>query len=101
MSLERSGAAQKLRVEMCEESELSELSPLTCAGSPALCRSGRFCFVGPVTNGTIFCLHGTCWQTSRISSGVRVLWLEDGLGMVCVGWCFPGCQNCLIKRTHW
>ena len=36
----------------------------------------------PVTNGTIFCLRGTCWRTSRMSSGVRVLWLgwpRDGV----------------------
>jgi hypothetical protein len=43
----------------------------------------------------------TCWRTSRLSSGVRVLWLGMASGWYPVGWCFPGCQNCLIKRTHW
>ena len=27
--------------------------------------------------------------------------VSSGLGWCPVGWCFPGCQNCLIKRTHW
>jgi hypothetical protein len=54
-------------------------------------RSGS---VGPATNGT-------CWRTSRLSSGVRVLWLGVASGWCPVGWCFSSCQNCFIKRTHW
>src|SRR6202041_1991939 len=36
-----------------------------------------------------------------MSSGVRVLWLGIASGWCPVGWCFPNCQNCSIKRTHW
>src|SRR3984957_19767171 len=25
----------------------------------------------------------------------------DSLGLVSGGWCFPSCQNCSVKRTHW
>jgi hypothetical protein len=51
--------------------------------------------------GRSFCLRGTCWRTSRMSSGVRVLWLGVASVWFPVEWCFPSCQNCLIKRTHW
>ena len=51
--------------------------------------------------GRSFCLRGTCWRTTRMSSGVRVLWPGVASGWCPVGWCFPSCQNCLIKRTHW
>ena len=50
--------------------------------------------VGPVTNGTIFCLQGTCWRTSRMSSGVRVLWL----GMAS-GWCPVGGVSRVVKTA--
>src|SRR5580704_201703 len=36
-----------------------------------------------------------------MSSGLRVLWLGVASGWCPVGWCFPNCQNCFIKRTHW
>jgi hypothetical protein len=38
------------------------------------------------------------WRTSRLSSGVLVLWPRMASGRY--PWCFPSCQNCSIKRTH-
>jgi hypothetical protein len=61
---------------------------------PALSRSGRFCFVGPATNGTIFCLRDKCRRTSRIFSDVRVLWL----GMAS-GWCPVGGVSRVVKTA--
>ena len=40
----------------------------SCAGSPALCRSGRFCFVGAVTNETILLMMSP--PADRTSRGI-------------------------------
>ena len=49
-------------------------APSSCAGSPVLFGSGWFCSAGAVTNGTVFCLPGTCWgrpvcHPASVSSG--------------------------------
>jgi len=68
---------------MCEQSELSELSPVC----------GRLFR----KNGTPFCLRAPYRRTSRhpasVSSGLR----RPGLSGVVLS----SCQNCSIKRTHW
>jgi hypothetical protein len=56
---------------------------------------------GPVTHATVSLPTRRDWRAPRLSSGVRVIWPRDGPRRRPVEWCFPSCQNCSIKRTHW
>jgi hypothetical protein len=80
----------------CALSALCAISPLLMCWIAGRLPIGTVLFCRCGDERDILCLRGACWRMSRMSSDGRVLWL----GMAS-GWCFSGCQNCFIKRTHW
>ena len=56
------------------------------------------CSIGAVTNGTIFCLRGTCRRTSRMSIRRPYPPAGDDLGMVSGGVVFPWLSKLLSQE---
>jgi hypothetical protein len=84
---------------VCEKRDKRYKSPSYAPARRSFADRGGSARTAEGQTGRSFCLRTAYWRTSRMSPGGRVLWLGMASGRVV--WCFPSCQNCSIKRTHW